>query len=379
MDMVENMDVTQIAGFGGNHRSVRWVHMVETTEASDFLDGGEIAFITGLGINGGATLLDLAKAIQSKNAAGMIVNTGPFIESVPQEVTDFCNENEFPLFVIPWRIHLAEVMRIFCFEITKDQQHSAETSAAFENAIFFPEQEELYIVPLSQQGFHADWNYSVCLICLENSAADLTRRLDQLCVSIDVYIRHKYNKFAAFCHDDEIIIVAADYSEEELRELINDIHSHALRTLANGESITMGCGRLTKSIRCLNKSYDQARSIQQLQKNGKVDPSLFFFPDMGLYQILMSIEDRNILNEFCGRTIDDLFRYDEKNNSDLTTVLHSYLTNNGSVKETAAGLYVHRNTINYKLNKISEILDMDLSSLNNRMKLTVAFMLKDML
>lgn len=31
-------------------RSVTWVHMVETMEASDFLQGGEIAFTTGLGL-----------------------------------------------------------------------------------------------------------------------------------------------------------------------------------------------------------------------------------------------------------------------------------------------------------------------------------------
>ena len=71
--------------------------------------------------------------------------------------------------------------------------------------------------------------------------------------------------------------------------------------------------------------------------------------------------------------------YDEKNNSDLAVVLRCYLKHNGSVKETADELFVHRNTINYKLNKASELLDMDLSSLNNRLQISVGFMLQDML
>ena len=37
MEKVSHMDVNLIAGKGGIHNLVTWVHMVETTEASDFL------------------------------------------------------------------------------------------------------------------------------------------------------------------------------------------------------------------------------------------------------------------------------------------------------------------------------------------------------
>ena len=40
----------------------------------------------------------------------------------------------------------------------------------------------------------------------------------------------------------------------------------------------------------------------------------------------------------------------------MTDVLKKYLQNNGSVNDTANQMYVHRNTINYKLKKIEEIL-----------------------
>ena len=93
----------------------------------------------------------------------------------------------------------------------------------------------------------------------------------------------------------------------------------------------------------------------------------------------MSIDDRDIIEEYYAKTIRPLLEYDKKNNSDLAVVLRSYLNHNGSVKETADELYVHRNTINYKLTRISELLDMDLSQLNTRLQLSVGFMLEDML
>ena len=104
-----------------------------------------------------------------------------------------------------------------------------------------------------------------------------------------------------------------------------------------------------------------------------------FYSDMGIYKLLMGIEDKDIMEEYYDKTIRPLSEYDQKNNSDLSVVLRSYLNHNGSVKETADELYVHRNTINYKLNKISEILDIDLSLLSSRLQLSVGFMLQDML
>ena len=379
MEKVAHMDVNLIAGEDGIHNLVTWVHMVETTEASDFLEGGEIAFTTGLGLENRTNLLDLIQLMYEKKVAGVIVNTGPFIEEIPQDTIDFCNKNDFPLFVIPWKIHLAEVMRIFCFAITKDEQRILETAAGFKNAIFFPKQEELYVVPLSQHGFRVNWKYAVCMINLSHAATELPVRLEQLVNSLDTYARHKYDNFAIFSHDTEILIVAANYSKNELHEFIEDLCTRASQLLASGESISMGCGKLTKSIRCLWKSYHQAKSIQKLQENGKIDHTFIFYSDMGIYKLLMGIEDREIIQEYYNKTIRPLLVYDEKNDSDLAVVLRAYLNHNGSVKETADELYVHRNTINYKLTRISEILDMDLSQLNTRLQLSVGFMLEDML
>ena len=60
-------------------------------------------------------------------------------------------------------------------------------------------------------------------------------------------------------------------------------------------------------------------------------------------------------------------------------ILRSYLKHDGSVKETADELFVHRNTINYKLKKAEELLNVELSSLNTRLQLLLAFMIHDMI
>ncbi|MCR4868747.1 MAG: helix-turn-helix domain-containing protein [Lachnospiraceae bacterium] len=56
-------------------------------------------------------------------------------------------------------------------------------------------------------------------------------------------------------------------------------------------------------------------------------------------------------------------------------MLSSYLKNDGSVKATSEQLFIHRNTVNYRLGKIEEITDMNLSSTSDRLQLTVGLMI----
>ena len=79
----------------------------------------------------------------------------------------------------------------------------------------------------------------------------------------------------------------------------------------------------------------------------------------------MSITDKEVFKDYYNDTLGELLKY--------------YLENNGSVQKTAEHFYVHRNSINYRLNKVQDILDMDISDLDNRIQLRLAFMVRDML
>ncbi|MCR5667170.1 MAG: PucR family transcriptional regulator ligand-binding domain-containing protein [Eubacterium sp.] len=383
MKKIQHMDITLRAGEKGLNHLVSWVHMIETLEASTFLEGGEISIITGLGVcDDENQLLALITEIHKHDAAGVIVNIGPFIEEVPQVVLDFCNEHDLPLFTVPWKVHLAEIMRLICFSITKEDQRNLESASAFKNAMFFPDQEELYLVPLSQRNFNPDWKYAVSVMTLSSNSKEqnLTYRLERLVQALDHHARHEhYERFSVFTKGEELLIVVGNYTQDELIHFIQDMYERARSLLLPDEELTLGVGRLTKSIRCLNKSYMQACSIQNLQKNKKLDKNVFFYPQLGIYQLLLGIENRDILHDYLDQTLEPLIAYDRANDGDLCEVLKCYLDHNGSVKEAADQLYVHRNTVNYKLGKVSDILKIDLSRLDVRLRLLMAFHIMEMI
>lgn len=378
---VPQMELKLLAGENGMGSMVSWIHMVESTEASTFLTGGEIVFTTGIGTGPRSPLLNLVRAIWEHNASGLIINLGPYVPEVPQEVIAFGNGHDFPIFSVPWEIHIAQIMRIFCFAITKTDQAQFEIAAGFKNSIFFPQQQELYMVPLSQRGFDSDWSYHVCVMQF-HFGEDETSEKDHLTSMADnlgnAMRHHHYRDFAVFCYEEKIITVLGNYSEEELHDFITEEMRYARLFMDKSWKLLIGIGRSTKSIRCISKSYHQAVSICRLHAKGKADPSMIYYTDMGIYKLLIGIEDPEILKEYYSNTIRPLADYDKEQNSDLCRVLSCYLRHDGSVKETADELFVHRNTVNYKLKKIESLLSMKLSSLDARLQLSVGFMLQDM-
>lgn len=381
IEQVSHMDIQLLSGQNGMHNQVTWVHMVEAREVTDFLDGGEIAFITGIGTNSPKDILSLVKSIFAKDAAGIVINIGPFIEKVPDEVVQYCEEKSLPLFQVPWKVHLAEIMRIFCFAITKEDRKNVETASAFKNAIFFPKQEELYVVPLSQNGFSLFWSYTVCVIIPENTSPNTvsTERAGKIVMTLSNHLCHHYQNFSLFSSDNKILAVTGNYTAEEVRVFVESIMHYLGIIRQNTETFTIGVGKTTKSIRCLFKSYRQAESVCRLQSLGKIEKNHVFYSDMGMYKLLMNIEDRDVLEDYYQYTIQPLVEFDKKNDGNLTQVLQCYLNHNGSVKETADELYVHRNTINYKLTKIRELTGMDLSSVDARVQLAIGLMLQNIL
>ena len=379
IEKTAQMDIKLVSGEKGLHHIVTWVHMVESVEATEFLDRGQLAFVTGIGLHEPEELTELLKIMQEKGLAGVIVNTGPFIERIPDSAIRYCEEQGFPLFAVPWKEHLAEIMRICCYAITREEQRLLETSAAFKNAIFFPDQEELYLVPLSHRSFQANWRYSVTVMRLQSQEKRPEERLELLRTMLERAVRHSGRHFAIFPNETELVLILADVTEAELQETVTDLRRRSGQLLARGEELSLGVGRLTRSVRCLYKSYRQAKAIQRLQAGHKISTDQIFYTNLGIYRLLIGIEDREIMTEYYAQTIKPLAEYDEVNQTDLCRTLKSYLTHNGSVRETAEELFVHRNTVNYKLNKIRELLGADISSLNTRMELMLAFDLQDIL
>ena len=378
---VEHLEMKLVAGEAGLDREVLWTHMVDSDTISAFLQGQELTFTTGIGISEKLPLLKLVQEVYRNGASGIVINIGPYVDKIGQDVLDFANEKAFPVFEVPWKIHMAEIMRIICFAITKEQQSRIEVTAALNNAFLCPAQEELYVFPLMRKGYLADSVYTAVTIRVEvqkNTVAG--ERMEQLHSQLGSHLRCNYKRILCCAQEKQLVLVLCDYTGQERKHVLTYIFQHFCNELKKEETAVFCVGNQAEELRQLHKSYETANQMAEVSALGRIPGEevygrhkMIVYKNAGIFRILFALKDEEVMQEYVRDTVQPLLEYDALHNTDLAGVLQCYLRHDGSLQDTANELIVHRNTVNYKLNKASEILQMDLTRLENRLEVMLGF------
>ncbi len=99
------------------------------------------------------------------------------------------------------------------------------------------------------------------------------------------------------------------------------------------------------------------------------------YEDLGLFRIVSIAESLTSLERFCYDAIGPLLTYDQENETDLASTLRTFLEQNQNSTKTAKLLYIHYNTLRYRLERIKEILGNVLENPQQRLEIELALQL----
>lgn len=365
--LVSHKQMALVAGKKGLNRPVRWLHMVESVDIASFLEGDEIAFVTGIGLKqpGVKTVPELVRAIYDHGASAIVLNVGPYIPAIPESVLAFCDDVALPLFQVPWDVHMAELMHIFSTEITERERLERDMQQAFETAVMKPVPAEPYLSVFSKYGFRPELPYRLLVLCPGREAAKTqTDWLEKVRFSLDNRMKH-----GLFPGESCLWLLTTCCDT-------GTIQQRAEQWLADGLAGMVGVSDRIDGLSSLSAAYEQASLALRLQRR-KGKP-LIFYDELGAYTLLFNQKDPAVMERFCRRVLHKAEEYDRLHDSSLLEVLTIYLQMNGSVQKTADALHIHRNTVNYKLHKLADLLNCDLSDFSVRFTLQLALMIKEM-
>ncbi len=140
-------------------------------------------------------------------------------------------------------------------------------------------------------------------------------------------------------------------------------------------TITLGIGQYYENIRDISKSYYEARVAINLGYSLQWFDRILFYNRLGLYRLLAPVMNSPESEELCIQYIQPLEDYDRKYHGELLPTLQEILQNGWNLKESAAGLYIHYNSIKYRYSKICKVLNLDLADHNNRSLVEIAMKL----
>ncbi len=167
---------------------------------------------------------------------------------------------------------------------------------------------------------------------------------------------------------------ASVLTEGKVVQLANQIREDVRRRLPN-ISVCVGLGDPCTRLEELKRSFEEAnRAIDILERMGKND-QVICFDKLGAYRIIFRGDDQNEPLRFANDMIGKLIDYDQRHGTFLVDSLEAYLANACHIKNTAEKIYVHLNTLRYRLEKVEEIAGVDLSDAQTRLNLQLAIMI----
>lgn len=110
----------------------------------------------------------------------------------------------------------------------------------------------------------------------------------------------------------------------------------------------------------LNVIYNILTKILNFIDNGKIEYKLYNEEDFKNILYLINTPDKDILINYVNEEILILYNYDKENKTNYLETLYFYLVNQKSINEAGKQLFLHRNTIIYRIDKIKEIINYNL-------------------
>jgi len=170
----------------------------------------------------------------------------------------------------------------------------------------------------------------------------------------------------------EFVLPAAEPRDERsLAETLRDELQHVMRTGFDG-AVSIGVGTFRDGLTGIRRSHAEARQAMLLGRRMQGPGHLTLFADLGVYRLIFAAEHLPELGDLYAQTLGTLLAYDRQNNAGLVNTLDAFFAANGSPKEAAERLGVHRNTVLYRLDRIREISGYDLDDASVRMRLQLS-------
>jgi len=157
-------------------------------------------------------------------------------------------------------------------------------------------------------------------------------------------------------YNDDIVMVISrsedvPFSDAELSGLIFLLEENHLRA---------GISRSFSCLEDITEHYRQSVKAIELGLASDKRKRLFYYEDYAVDHLLETCAYYQKIEKFCHPSLFALEKYDEENGSNLMECLYTYLKCDKNLIEASSVLHIHRNTLSYRINKIVEILKLDI-------------------
>ena len=173
--------------------------------------------------------------------------------------------------------------------------------------------------------------------------------------------------------DERDAVVVKEFRTEPTKEEIMVIAQNIFDTLGAEAMITplIGISTLVERVQDLSQAYRESRIALEVGKVFDTEKDIISYDNLGIGRLIYQLP-----TTLCELFLDEVFKKDSLNVLDSETIytIQKFFENNLNVSETSRKLFVHRNTLVYRLDKIKKLTGLDLREFDDAIIFKVAMM-----
>lgn len=392
-DMMQIPELTEVlklkAGKNGLQQSVRWIYFADCLQCvkseykiENYIHGDEFVVLTNPSVTDDSQKLRaLIHQMYEYRITALGINEG----QISEELIHYCEEKNLPLFELPEKYPLIDLSQIICRKLVLEENDRNVAEQLFSSILDAEHlsrervmaQARYLNIDLEGSFFVAEfafafentengWENEDSLTAGRNVKPMIHAELSGY-IKQDILILPQAGSILALIPDK-------DAEESHIKEIFFRIVDRAQREY--GITLRIGVGNSRAYLDEVKASRNEAASALRAAEVSGSEGNIFFYREQGLYTLLSHVDDSRILDIYVEEKIEKLLRADEINDGNLSETLENYLNCSCNVKKTAEEMFLHRNTLNYRLKKIREILGCDLENLDTCLELKLAFLIR---
>ncbi len=184
----------------------------------------------------------------------------------------------------------------------------------------------------------------------------------------------KNKDFVFTISESDIVLVKEIKGSVEVKDLeklarsIADTLSSEFYTRVN-----VGIGTIVNNIKELSRSFKEAQMAIEVGKVFDTNESIMSYDNLGIARLIY-----NLPTTLCETFLKEVFKRGSIESLDHETLftIQKFFENNLNVSETSRKLFVHRNTLVYRLEKIKKLTGLDLREFDHAIIFKIALMVK---
>ena len=371
-----------LTGTRGLENPIRWIYTPEDDDFTDWVHGGELLIVSGAASHRPAFNLSrvLREAVRLNLAGAILLFGEHYIEEIPQAIIEAAARKDFPLMTIPWDTPLVDIEESIARAIVLSD-HAPQQESLLALALAGRVSAQEFAARAASAGYPVRAPQVLCAFSFlpENAGGRaveaLTRETAQ---ALTAALSARSQPFLSCSSLNQIYLLfavteTAGAAEAVLAQLYSLAHARIKR-----EECCAGA-TLAPALGDIIILYHEARTALDIARGQHLHTAPYVYEHGGLAELIVGSSMTEHFRSFASTLLAPLLAQDARSHGRLMETLAAFVAANGNALHAAERLYIHRNTLKYRLRQIEKALGGSLDDPDLRLKLQLALYVRRLL